>query len=182
LFDRIWTEVQLHRFPSATSGSLPLQPDLPPPAGHIAAQRAIQALAAACAAGRNTVLYWNAADREVHELDMATYLQAHAARSSFRCPVILLLSSWHERSVGVCQDVAQLAVYWEVPLLPAPLMMMPVPVSNGTLDRHPVMFHQRCRGSVVLAVSFAYPEVLEMMRDEPVVDLPAGGAAMHKYW
>eukprot|EP00775_Hariotina_reticulata_P005669 gene5669-5907_t len=77
------------------------------------------------------------------------------------------------------RDVSQLAVYWDVPLLPAALMMMPVSAGNGSFSPHPMLFHQRCRGSVVLAVSFAYSEVLDMMRAEP----PAPERApMHKYW
>jgi len=188
LFDRVWSELRLARFPSFRHPVLSLRPELPPPADAEELQNAIDALTPVCGDRSDDVLRWDPVTKQV----LKETVQQHLMKPSISCPSIIMLISWWDRSVGVCQDAAQLAVHWgHIPLLPASILSQPVSeaaieaaIKAGGLPHNqlgkPVLYRELCAGSVIFSLSVAYSEVVAAMKAER--PQPLGTLPMHKYW
>lgn len=187
LIDRIWSELTLARFPSSA------QPVAAPamdaaPSGHSRQLHAvIDAITPACAERSDDVLQWDAANQRV----VQTKVDDYVAQANLSCPSIIMLISWWDRSIGVCQDAAQMAAHWgHILLLPAPILAKPVgqaaiqqAVAAGHLPKSrlgaTLKYHEFCAGSVIFSLSVAYSEVVAVIKEDTT---RPGVLPLHKYW
>lgn len=195
LFDRIWSELQLARFASPAQPLIEPLLDPQPSASARQLHAAMDAVTTVCARRTDDVIQWDDVTKQIVSISPQQFL----SQRNLTCPPIMLLVSGWDRSIGVCQDAAQLAAHWgHIPLLPASILAMPVtatqlqPVAPSMRRAHSsassaaaagdlggsgssLQFHEHCAGSVVLSLSVAYAELVKVMK------VP-GAAALHQFW
>lgn len=184
-FDRVWSELALARFAS--------QPQYPaedafhedPKEHSRQIQAAIDALTPVCAERGDDVIQWDSSLQRV----VQTSADLYVGEANLTCPSIIMLISGWDRSIGVCQDAAQMAAHWgHIPLLPASVLAKLVgqqtihhAVAAGRLSRQhlgvALKFHEFCAGSVIFSLSVAYGELVDIMKEGT-----AGPMPLHKYW